>query len=84
MLRACVLDFGDQWIASLPYAELVYNNSYQASIGMVPFEVLYGRKSQVPLHWGWSEKGQVNKSGEVCIQEMADKVKLFKERLKAA
>jgi hypothetical protein len=83
MLRACVLDFGEQLIESLPYAELAYNNSYQTSIGMAPFETLYGRKFQVPLYWGWTEKGQVSKSGEVCIQEMTDKVKLIKERLKA-
>jgi len=28
----------------LPYAEFSYNNSYQASLGMSPFEALYGRK----------------------------------------
>jgi hypothetical protein len=37
MLRACVLDFVDQWMGCLPYAELAYNNSYQASIGMAPY-----------------------------------------------
>jgi hypothetical protein len=84
MLRACVLDFGDQWIGSLPYAELAYNNSYQTSIGMAPYEALYGRKCQVPLYWGWTEDGHISKSGEVCIQEMTDQVKLIRERLKAA
>jgi hypothetical protein len=38
----------------------------------------------VPLYWGWTKEGQVNESGEVCIQEMTDKVKLIKERLKTA
>jgi hypothetical protein len=52
MFRACLLDFRDQWIGSLPYVELAYNNNHQASIGMVPFEALYGRKCQVPLYWG--------------------------------
>jgi hypothetical protein len=28
----------------LPYAEFSYNNSYQASLKMAPFEALYGRK----------------------------------------
>jgi hypothetical protein len=50
MLRACVLDFGDHWIESLPFVELAYNNSYQASIGMAPFEALYERKCQIPLY----------------------------------
>jgi hypothetical protein len=48
MLRACVLDFGDQWMGCISYIELVYNNSYQVSIGMVPYEALYGKKCQVP------------------------------------
>jgi hypothetical protein len=41
-LRACVLKYGKSWDKSLPYAELSYNNSYQASIKMAPFEALYG------------------------------------------
>jgi transposase InsO family protein len=43
MLRACALKYGKRWDKSLPYAEFSYNNSYQASIKMAPFEVLYGR-----------------------------------------
>nr|AAL69435.1 Putative polyprotein [Oryza sativa]AAN04915.1 Putative polyprotein [Oryza sativa Japonica Group]AAP52154.1 retrotransposon protein, putative, Ty3-gypsy subclass [Oryza sativa Japonica Group] len=38
MLHACVLDFGKTWGKSLPYAEFSYNNSYQASIQMAPYE----------------------------------------------
>jgi hypothetical protein len=67
MLRACVLDFGDQWMSYLPYAELVCNNNYLASIRMAPYEALYGRKCQVPLYLEWTEDGHVNKSREVCI-----------------
>lgn len=44
MLRACVLTYGKDWEQSLPYAEFSYNNGYQASLGMSPFEALYGRK----------------------------------------
>jgi hypothetical protein len=33
---------------------------------------------------GWTEDGQVNKSGEVCIKEMSDKVKQIREQLKTA
>jgi hypothetical protein len=43
MLRACALQHGGSWDKSLPYAEFSYNNSYQASLKMSPFEVLYGR-----------------------------------------
>ncbi|SPT17748.1 unnamed protein product [Triticum aestivum] len=44
MLRACVISFGMKWEDSLPYAEFSYNNSYQASSGKAPFEILYGKK----------------------------------------
>jgi transposase InsO family protein len=44
MLRACILTYGKHWEQSLPYAEFSYNNSYQANLGMSPFEALYGRK----------------------------------------
>jgi hypothetical protein len=42
MLRACALKHGRSWDKSLPYAEFSYNNSYQASLKMAPFEALYG------------------------------------------
>ena len=35
----------------LPLAEFSYNNSYQASIKMAPFEALYGQKCRTPLNW---------------------------------
>ncbi|RVX01842.1 Transposon Ty3-I Gag-Pol polyprotein [Vitis vinifera] len=43
MLRVCVLDFGGNWANYLPLAKFAYNNSYQSSIGMAPYEALYGR-----------------------------------------
>ena len=51
MLRACVLKYGSDWEKSLPHAEFSYNNSYQASLKMSPFEALYGRKCRTPLMW---------------------------------
>ena len=51
MLRACVLDYGSSWDDNLPYAEFSYNNSYQASLKMAPFEALYGRRCRTPLMW---------------------------------
>ena len=56
MLRACVLDFRGGWHDSLPMAEFAYNNSYQESIAMAPYEALYGRKCRSPIHW--SEVGE--------------------------
>jgi hypothetical protein len=42
MLRACALQYGRSWDKSLPYAEFSYNNNYQESLKMAPFEMLYG------------------------------------------
>jgi hypothetical protein len=42
MLHACVLMDGPKWDKHLPLAEFSYNNSYQESIKMSPFEALYG------------------------------------------
>jgi len=44
MLRACVISSKGSWEKWLPLAEFSYNNSYQESIKMAPFEALYGRK----------------------------------------
>ncbi|XP_059631134.1 uncharacterized protein LOC132274009 [Cornus florida] len=51
MLRACVLDFGGNWEDHLPLVEFAYNNSYQSSIEMAPFEALYGRPYRSPVCW---------------------------------
>jgi transposase InsO family protein len=45
MLRACALKHGGSWDKSLPYAKFSYNNSYQASLNMSPFEALYDRSA---------------------------------------
>jgi len=42
MLRACTLTYSQKWDECLPLAEFAYNNSYQETIRMAPFEALYG------------------------------------------
>jgi hypothetical protein len=49
MLRACVLSWRGSWEDHLALAEFAYNNSYQASIKMTPYEALYGRRCISPL-----------------------------------
>jgi transposase InsO family protein len=51
MLRACVLEHPGSWDQNLPWPEFSYNNSYQESIKMAPFEVIYGRRCRTPLNW---------------------------------
>ncbi|WVZ71896.1 hypothetical protein U9M48_020427 [Paspalum notatum var. saurae] len=41
MLRACALTYSTKWDECLPLAEFAYNNSYQKSLEMAPFEALY-------------------------------------------
>ena len=43
MLRACVLTLKGGWEEHLPLVESAYNNNYQASIQMAPYEALYKR-----------------------------------------
>ncbi|KAL4013020.1 hypothetical protein IC575_025172 [Cucumis melo] len=52
MLRACVLEFSGSWDSHLHLMEFAYNNSYQATIGMAPFEALYGKCCRSPFRWG--------------------------------
>ncbi|XP_040971368.1 uncharacterized protein [Gossypium hirsutum] len=49
MLRSGVIDFRGSWEEYLPLAKFSYNNSYQSSIQMVPYEALYGLAYQLEL-----------------------------------
>jgi hypothetical protein len=59
MLRACALKDKKSWDKFLPYAEFSYNNNYQESLKMSPFEVLYGCRCRTPLFWNESRENQV-------------------------
>jgi hypothetical protein len=51
MLRACALQYGRSWDKSLSFTKFSYNNSYQESLKMAPFEMLYGCRCRTPLFW---------------------------------
>ena len=51
LLQACVLEFGGNWEEHMALVEFTYNNSHQATIGMAPYEALYGRRCRTPLCW---------------------------------
>jgi hypothetical protein len=82
MLRACVLAYGAKWEDCLPFAEFSYNNSYQASLQMAPFEALYGRKCRTPLNWSETRDSQI--FGPDILQEAEEKVRMIRGYLKAA
>ena len=82
MLRACVLTYGKDWERSLSFAEFSYNNSYQASLKIAPFEALYGRKCQTPLMR--SVVGERSLFGLDMIKDAEEQVAKVRENLKAA
>jgi transposase InsO family protein len=51
MLRACLMEHQGSWEKNLPWAEFSYNNSYQESLKMALFELLYERRCCTPLNW---------------------------------
>ncbi|KAD6118942.1 hypothetical protein E3N88_10213 [Mikania micrantha] len=79
MLRTCAIDFGGNWDSHLPLVEFSYYNSYHASIGMAPFEALYGRKCRSPIYW--NEVGESQITGPEIIQEMTDKIHQIRDNL---
>src|SRR5438045_4130287 len=82
MLRACALKNGQSWDKNLPYAEFSYNNSYQASLRMSPFEALYGRKCRTPLFWNQTGERQV--FGPDILREAERQVQQIRDTLKTA
>ncbi|CAN6724198.1 unnamed protein product [Malus baccata var. baccata] len=82
MLRSSVLQFGDSWHDRLDLMEFAYNNSFHSSIGMSPFEALYGRACRTPLCW--SEVGERVLDGPEIVDETTQNVQVIKSNLKAA
>ncbi|WVZ89819.1 hypothetical protein U9M48_036177 [Paspalum notatum var. saurae] len=70
------------------YAELyisqifAYNNSYQKSLEMAPFEALYGRRCKTPLNW--SEPGQCVTFGPDLVTQVEEQVKFIHSNLRRA
>ena len=82
MLRACVLNHKGSWEEHLPLVKFAYNNSYQASIQMAPYEALYGRPCKSPICW--TEVGESFITGPEMIRDTSDKVNLIRQRLLTA
>jgi len=82
MLRACVIHYDKNWDKCLALAEFSYNNSYQSSLKMAPFEALYGQRCQTPL--SWSQTGERKIFGPNLVTEAEDKVRIIQTNLKAA
>ena len=79
MLLACVLDHKGRWKEHLPLVEFAYNNSYQASIQMEPYEALYGRPCRSLLCWTEVEESSI--TGPDLIKDTSEKVSLILQHL---
>ena len=82
MLRACAISLPKKWDKCLKLAEFSYNNSYQESIRMAPFEALYGQKCRTPLNW--VKVGDRGYFRPDFIKEAQEKVSIIRDHLKAA
>jgi hypothetical protein len=80
MLKACALKYGKSWDKSLSYVDFSYNNSYQASIEMAPFEALYGRQCRTPLFWSQTRESHV--FGPEVLRDAEKQVQMIRENLK--
>jgi hypothetical protein len=82
MLRACVLQYDQNWDKCLSLAEFSYNNIHQTSLKMALFEALYGRRCRTPL--SWSQTGERKIFGPDLVTKAEEKVKTIQNNLKAA
>ena len=82
MLRGCVLDFPGSWDRYIPLMEFAYNNNYQSSIGMAPYEALFRRRCRTLMCWIELDEHKIISPD--LVKDMEAKVQIIKQRLKAA
>jgi hypothetical protein len=82
MLRMYVMDKPSKWEDYLHLVEFTYNNGYQASLKMSPFEALYGRKCNTPV--SWDNPTDIVVLGPELLKDMEDQMVRIKQNLKAA
>ena len=75
MLRGCVLDFLGSWDRYIPIMEFAYNNNYQSSIGMTPYEALFGKKCRTPVCW--TDLNEHMLIGSYIVKDTEEKVQVI-------
>ena len=63
----------------LSLAKFSYNNSHHSSIGMPPFELLYGRRCRTPICWG--EVGQRVLGSTELVLQTTEQIQQVRQRL---
>jgi hypothetical protein len=82
MIHACALNDGLKWDQNLPLTKFSYNNSYQESIKISPFEALYGWPCRTLL--SWSKTGEQVIFGPNIVIEAEEKVRQIRANILTA
>jgi len=82
LLRTCVLDHLGAWDEVIPLIELTYNNSFHASIGVAPYEALYGRKCRTPLCW--YQDGEAILVGPELLEQTTENIRMVRDRMQVS
>ena len=77
-----VMDHQTKWEEYLHLAEFSYNNGYHTSIGMPPYQALYGRPCRTPLSWDRIED-RIS-IGPQLVKDMEQQVTLIRQHLREA
>jgi hypothetical protein len=81
MLRMYVMDKPSKWEDYLHLVEFAYNNGYQTSLKMSPFESLYDRRCNTPV--SWDNPADRTIVGPELLKEMEDQMFKIKKNLKS-
>ena len=76
------MEIPTKWEDYIHLGEFAYNNGYQASSKMNPFEILYGRKCTTPISWDSSVDSLV--VGPKMLQDMEQTIREVEKNLKVA
>ena len=77
MIQGCVLDFPRSWDRYILLMEFSYNNIYQSSIGMPPYEALYGRRCVGMPPMCWTELDEHKIIGLDLVKDTKEKVQII-------
>ncbi|XP_073304558.1 uncharacterized protein [Primulina huaijiensis] len=80
LLRACVIDFHENWESKLSLVEFTYNNSFQSYISMAFYKSLYGKKCRSPIQY--DEVCERSEFGLEIVQQTVDVVVKIQDKMK--
>ena len=82
------MDKTGKWEDYLHLVEFAYNNHFQVSVGMSPFEILYGRKCNTPISWSnifdrLMLGHELLKDMELTVKQVQQNLKVIQDRHKS-